>query len=341
MSTDPDGDPSLPSDSPRPDAAGQSPDEAIPLPPEPSYEVADVAEVVRAICWWCGDPETLNQNGLCPSCVARKAQRDRERGWDEDTQRAREESRRRKEYDYEYDARPDEEEEEHEDGWHSATGAHRRREDDEEMNWWGPLQGGLVFFGILMIVSVGWGASLLSKNGVTQDDVLRGTATVEVLDAIIVLIALGVVSRKAMPARTSHSRSVAWAFAVPVFGILIGLNVLYTSYLRQLLGGDAEEPGLTLTGFTLLLICVQPALVEELFFRYVLFGAFHRAAGLHATVWITGMMFAVSHIYNPLAVPYLFLAGVVFGYARVWGGLLLPMILHFFHNLAVLAIASA
>ena len=338
MSTDHDGDPSLPSDSPRPDAAGQPSDEPIPLPPEPTYEVA---EVVRAICWWCGDPETLNQNGLCPSCVARKAQRDRERGWDEDTQRAREESRRREGYDYEYDTRGDPDGADYKDGWHSATRAHRRREDDEEMNWWGPLQGGLVFFCILMSVSVGWGASLLSKSGLTQDDVLRGTATVEVLDAIIVLIALGVVSRKAMPARSPHSRSVAWAFAVPVFGVLIGLNILYTSYLRQLLGGGEEDSGLTLTWFTLLLICVQPALVEELFFRYVLFGAFYRAAGLHATVWITGMMFAVSHIYNPLAVPYLFLAGVVFGYARVWGGLLLPVILHFFHNLAVLAIASA
>jgi membrane protease YdiL (CAAX protease family) len=48
-------------------------------------------------------------------------------------------------------------------------------------------------------------------------------------------------------------------------------------------------------------------------------------------------MFAMAHIYNPLGLPYLFLAGVVFGLARVYGGLLLPMILHFLHNLAVMA----
>jgi membrane protease YdiL (CAAX protease family) len=311
----------------------------IPLPPEPSYEVVGVAEVGGTFCWWCGDPGPVNADTLCQSCEARKAERDRKRARDEESRRARE--REREEYDYDYDA-PRDDEEEYEEGW-AARGRRyeTRRDRDDEMDWWGPFQGALVFFAILMIVSIGWGASLLSKEGgVTEEDLLHGTATIEFLDTIIVLISLGVVSRKALPHRSIETRSMAWGAALPVFGVLIGLNLLYTEILRQALDAGEEPAGMRLTAFTFVLVCVQPALIEELFFRYVAFGAFHRAVGVHATVWITGMMFAVLHIYNPLGVPYLFLVGVVLGYLRVWGGLALPMVVHFFHNLAVLAISS-
>jgi membrane protease YdiL (CAAX protease family) len=350
MSTNPHGEPSPWSDPAGPDPAGEpaeprppegeAPGEPvpIPLPPEPSYEVVEVAEVGGSFCWWCGDPGPVNRDSLCHPCEVRKAERDRERGRDEESRRARQ--REREEYDYEDD--PGDEEEEYEEGWGSGRSrSDRRRDRDDELDWWGPLQGALVFFAVLMIVSLAYGASLLSKQGgLTEEDILHGTATIEVLDTIIVLIALAVVSRKALPRRSIETRSVAWGVALPVFGLLIGLNLLYTALLRQLLDGGDDPAGIRLTTLTLILICVQPALIEELFFRYVAFGAFYRAAGLHATVWITGMMFAVSHIYNPLGVPYLFLVGVVLGYLRVWGGLALPMVVHFFHNLAVLAITS-
>ena len=91
------------------------------------------------------------------------------------------------------------------------------------------------------------------------------------------------------------------------------------------------------TWITVLLICVQPAIVEELFFRQMTLGVLRRSMNVHAAVWVTGAMFALAHLGNPLGMPYLFLAGGVFGYARAYGGLPLAMLMHFVHNFAVIA----
>lgn len=52
-------------------------------------------------------------------------------------------------------------------------------------------------------------------------------------------------------------------------------------------------------------------------------------------------MFALAHLYNPLGLPILFLIGIILGYARVYsGGLLLPMLMHFGHNFAIIYLES-
>ena len=41
----------------------------------------------------------------------------------------------------------------------------------------------------------------------------------------------------------------------------------------------------------------------------------------------------VTHVYNPLGIPWLLAAGVIWGYWRVaGGGVILTMVLHFSHN---------
>jgi membrane protease YdiL (CAAX protease family) len=86
-----------------------------------------------------------------------------------------------------------------------------------------------------------------------------------------------------------------------------------------------------------LLMAVQPAIVEELFFRYFALNALRDAAGPHAAVWVSAVMFALAHVYNPLGLPWLLVAGVVWGYWRVAsGGLALTMLLHFTHNALML-----
>jgi membrane protease YdiL (CAAX protease family) len=94
---------------------------------------------------------------------------------------------------------------------------------------------------------------------------------------------------------------------------------------------------LKFTLVTVLLICVQPAIVEELFFRQMTLGVFRKSMNLHLAVWATAGLFAFAHLTNPFGMPYLFLAGAMFGYARVYGGLPLAMVLHFLHNLAVVS----
>jgi membrane protease YdiL (CAAX protease family) len=152
---------------------------------------------------------------------------------------------------------------------------------------------------------------------------------------VAALAAVWKTARQEMPGGTVV---VTWALAVPVMAVLLGINLAYITFLRELFRPfGAVQPQVQLTLMTVLLICVQPAIVEELFFRQMTLGVFRRSMGMNAAVWLTAGLFAFAHVGNPLGLPYLFLAGGVFGYARVYGGLTLVMIMHFVHNLAVVA----
>jgi membrane protease YdiL (CAAX protease family) len=196
------------------------------------------------------------------------------------------------------------------------------------------------YFALFLLFSVIWGVILIEAGPrMNSEEILRGMAVLEVIDTILVLVALAKVGRGPLPAVSGSATVSAWLVAVPVLAALLGLNHLYHEALRDFLRQNGlARPAVPLDGAAVLLVCVQPAVVEELFFRYVAFGALYRATGVHTAVWVSAVMFAVAHIYNPLGMPYLFLVGAVLGYARVWGGLALPVVMHFFHNLAVLAI---
>ena len=73
----------------------------------------------------------------------------------------------------------------------------------------------------------------------------------------------------------------------------------------------------------------------------LLSGSLRQVTNLHAAVWLSAAMFAVAHVYAPLGIPWLLVAGVVFGYSRDAGGLPLAILMHFTHNLAVLCIEGA
>jgi CAAX protease family protein len=101
-------------------------------------------------------------------------------------------------------------------------------------------------------------------------------------------------------------------------------------YLRS---PQLAAPRLPFTPLTFLLVCIQPAVVEEFFFRYLAMNAIRRHVGMHGTVWVVAVMFGLAHIGQPIGIPVLILAGVFLGYARILsGGLLLPMLLHLIHN---------
>jgi membrane protease YdiL (CAAX protease family) len=202
----------------------------------------------------------------------------------------------------------------------------------------------LLMYGFFLATSVIWGWVILAeRDQMTRDDLNTGTALIEGIDTLLVIIAMAGVGRMGLAAVTTRTRIVAWTVAGPALALLIGLNLLYGLVLREFL----KPPGFLvpettqITLFTVALTCVQPAMVEELFFRYLALGVLSRATTMTTAVWVSSVMFAIAHIYNPLGLPYLFLAGVLFGLARVYGGLLLPMTLHFLHNFAVMAIEVA
>ena len=202
----------------------------------------------------------------------------------------------------------------------------------------------LVAYGFFLLTSVIWGWILLAgSQRMTENDVEAGTITLEVLDAFIVLTSLIWIGSVALPKAGAGSGPLAWGLAGPALLLLIGGNLIYSAILHDFIkpGGFVDPTASKLTGLTVLLICLQPAIVEELFFRYIAFGALHRATGTATTIWLTSVMFAMAHIYNPLGLPYLFVLGVAFGVARRYGGLLLPMIMHFLHNFVVIAVEAS
>lgn len=134
-------------------------------------------------------------------------------------------------------------------------------------------------------------------------------------------------------------RAASWALALPMLALALGVNMVYHLALNRLgqipVGQDFDEL-LGSMAAVIMLICVEPALFEELFFRGVAWKALRHHMGPHATILVTSAMFGMAHIGVPLSVPALFFVGVVLGYVRLWsGGLVLPMTLHFLHNLYV------
>ncbi len=147
------------------------------------------------------------------------------------------------------------------------------------------------------------------------------------------------------PRRTPLQRFRAWGLCLPLLGVALALNHGYHQLLLdwlQIIPVDriVARDRAGLPGWAIA-ICLQPAVVEELFFRYLAFGALRPVMGGNAVVWVTSVMFALAHLGVPLSLPVLFVLGLLFGYARLAsGGVMLPMVLHFLHNAVILAWAA-
>lgn len=176
-----------------------------------------------------------------------------------------------------------------------------------------------------------------SRTALVEVLILEGIDTVAVLAA---LAWVGLAWRE--PRRTASRRILAWTLCIPLLGVALVLNLQYHQFLidwlkvvpvEQIVAKD--RPALP---FWAVAICIQPAVIEELFFRYLAFAALRPVMGGSAAVWITAAMFALAHIGAPLSLPILFMLGLLLGYARLGsGGVLLPMFLHCVHNAVVLA----
>jgi uncharacterized protein len=209
----------------------------------------------------------------------------------------------------------------------------------------------LVVFGGLLAISVvfglvfrGIGSSARERDDFIKKDALRLLVIQEVVGTVFVLAALAWVPvRFRHPSRTFVCRAAVWVVFVLVLAGLLALNVRYHKYIRDLTDVVPVEKELLRDGGPIpawfLVICVWPAVFEELFFRYLALGVLRSVVNVHAAVWISSVMFGLAHIGAPLSIPVLTLVGVGLGYARVASGRMpLPMFLHFLHNAAVLSI---
>jgi membrane protease YdiL (CAAX protease family) len=168
------------------------------------------------------------------------------------------------------------------------------------------------------------------------------TASFEAVDSVLILLAVWRLPRPAAPAPLSAShRAAGWLAGPPLLFAALAVNLAYHHLLRSFtsapdwLTRDQDMAGQSIAWLALT-ICVQPAIFEELFFRYLTLGHLRSVMGVHAAVWVSSLIFGLAHLGVPLSIPALIVVGVALGYARVWSGsLLLPMLMHFAHNLVV------
>ncbi len=206
----------------------------------------------------------------------------------------------------------------------------------------------LVVYGILLALSVVLALAVRvaldrpAGAGPAPKDELTATLVMEGIDAVVVLGALAYIRpRGVLPRKSISDKALAWLAFLPVFAGLLAMNFAYHWFLRSIAGVDPVESNVfkdpdLLPGW-ILAICIQPAIIEELYFRYLALGGLRTVVGMHAAVILSAVMFGMLHLFVPLSIPMLIVLGIGLGYARVYsGGLALPIVLHFLHNAAVM-----
>jgi uncharacterized protein len=187
--------------------------------------------------------------------------------------------------------------------------------------------------GIVVVLLLASGPDIAAKAAEYENG---ATAAFEILCTALVGGVAYSIGRVRPHQTESHWQIAAWTFALPVLAVLLVGNIGFSTVVRDLFQVN-HEPGPGLTLVTFLLVCLQPALVEEWFFRHLALGALREKVGMHGAVWISGAMFGIAHLLQPIAIPYLIVVGVCLGYMRVGsGGLTLPILMHGLHNGVVL-----
>jgi membrane protease YdiL (CAAX protease family) len=206
------------------------------------------------------------------------------------------------------------------------------------------------FYAGLLLTSLVWGvvsgfglSTDAERPGAAVDSLFANLIGIEVAGTALVICACVMVGRpSASWSKGSRRACAAWLGAGPLLFVMLAINLGYHAGLKRLLRlPDIADEIVAQNGVTPLVVgvmCLQPAIVEELFFRYLALGQLRTLMGVHGAVLISSVMFGLAHIGNPLAIPVLTVVGMGLGYARTWGGgLLLPMVLHFGHNFYVIA----
>lgn len=196
---------------------------------------------------------------------------------------------------------------------------------------------------LLILLIGGWSLSFGVHRAGENDEAMFRKMLPILITTDILFVGLAIISYlhlvKECAQPPGKSAGLAWLLAGPLLLVILAINFGYHTWLKQFLQlSDFNYPfwGSDLWPWTILLICVQPAVAEELFFRQVVLGTLRKHMSFHGAIWVSSLIFALAHLGGILSIPTLMLAGALFGYVRAaTGSLVLPMILHFTHNLIV------
>ena len=203
------------------------------------------------------------------------------------------------------------------------------------------------YYSILLLSSVAFGLAGRAAEGPGDDGAIGEdmglTLTLECVWTLGVLVALARMPAPPPLRRDAGARLAGWALSLPILLLMLTVNYAYHAALGRYLGIEPEgrfaikdsDPGRLLLAVGV--VCLQPAIVEELFFRRLALGTLRCEMGDHSALVVSSIMFGAAHLGVPLSVPILSLVGLGLGYIRIKSGsLLAPMLMHALHNGVVL-----
>ncbi|MFI5378139.1 MAG: CPBP family intramembrane glutamic endopeptidase [Tepidisphaerales bacterium] len=204
---------------------------------------------------------------------------------------------------------------------------------------WSDIKSAMMLYFSLLAVSVVTIIVLLSSKGE-----MGVTGEIVASSAMSLIVLVWSIARHDRVRRLLFSRSrIRWYFLA--LGCPIATFLLAALCIQLLVRLFQVEPIAYLAPYQregwsfvwpVLLICVQPAVFEELAFRGVIQGSIEAVVGPWQGVLVSAAMFAIIHLSIP-SLPHLLTLGIVLGWLRMGSGSIYPgMIVHFLHNLLVL-----
>lgn len=160
---------------------------------------------------------------------------------------------------------------------------------------------------------------------------------------MLVLVWTGISLEQVKSSLLNFGRPIHYLAAVGAAVVTAGLAIGYCRMLRAWPNPEElsySEPFLEAQyGWTVIIltICVQPAIIEELAFRGVIFRGLEKIMDIRSAVIASSVMFMTLHL-TVLGFPILLAIGLVLGVLRWKSGSLYPaMVMHFAHNLLIVA----
>ncbi len=214
-----------------------------------------------------------------------------------------------------------------------------------EGSFYGAKRGGFIFTATLLLFLAVALVSRAILSALNASDVVSYTVN-SVLTFAVFIVVVGLSAKKSI--KTVYIRKCAYVHlfsaVLLAFGMLLGLgfvNLIVSDGVKSL-GGTISEPQIPLDNafqFVLfsVVLCLLPAIGEELFFRGVMAESLSKA-GKVSGVFTVALCFALYHG-NAAQLIYQFVYGLGLGVLALKARSVVPTIVaHFINNFAVLAI---
>ena len=189
------------------------------------------------------------------------------------------------------------------------------------------------------IVSFGLESKGTDTKAMDPGTPLRAMVGLEIFDSLVIIAGYFWMTRPRV-FEPLMKPAVAWALGLPAIVGALFLNQTYHGFLRSLIHSKSEPDLLLAAGVTPLVFfayCVQPAIIEELFFRHLALDSLRSVMAPVPAALVSSLMFGMAHLGVPLSIPILSVVGLTLAWARMASGsLALPMILHAVHNFLVI-----